>query len=88
VVRAEEQEFFASFFQRRRPFFMRYCEVDFFGVFVSPLAAMMLAAWVGLVAVRRVADLFGAWQLVWHPALASLAVYVILLSLIVIGVGR
>jgi hypothetical protein len=49
---------------------------------------MMLAAWVGLVVVRRVADRFGAWQLVWHPALASLAVYVILLSLIVILVGR
>ncbi len=67
---------------------MRYFEVDLLGVFVSPLAAMMLAAWVGLVVVRRVADRFGAWQLVWHPALASLAVYVILLSLIVILVGR
>jgi hypothetical protein len=66
---------------------MRYSELNLFGVFVSPMSAMLLAAWLLLVALRRVANRLGLWRKVWHPALASLAVYVILLSLIVIGAG-
>jgi hypothetical protein len=67
---------------------MRYVELNVFGVFISPLAAMLLAAWVVLLLLRRVADRTGLWRHLWHPALASLAVYVILLSAIIIGVGR
>ena len=67
---------------------MRYVELNVFGVFISPLAAMLLAAWVVLLLLRRIADRTGLWRHLWHPALASLAVYVILLSAIIIGVGR
>ena len=67
---------------------MRYVELDIFGVFVSPLSAMLLAAFVGYVILRRIADWCGLWRHVWHPALASLALYIIVLSAIVIGVGR
>jgi hypothetical protein len=67
---------------------MRYFELNVFGVYVSPISAMLLAAWLILLVIRRIADRTGLWRRLWHPALASLALYVIVLSLIVIGVGR
>ncbi len=67
---------------------MRYAEVSLFGVLVSPMAPMMLAAWVLLMAVRQVADRTGLTRHIWHPSLANLCVLVILLSAIVVGVGR
>ncbi len=67
---------------------MRYAEVNIFGVLVSPMAPMLLSAWLLLMAVRRVADRTGLTRRIWHPALANLAVLVIILSAIVIGVGR
>jgi hypothetical protein len=67
---------------------MRYSEINIFGVYVSPMSVMLLAAWVILVLIRRVADAAGVSRAIWHPALASLAIYVIVLSAIIIGVGR
>ena len=67
---------------------MRYAEVNLFGVLVSPIAPMLLAAWLLLMAVRQVADRTGLTRRVWHPALANLSVLVIILSAIVICVGR
>jgi hypothetical protein len=67
---------------------MRYVELNVFGVFVSPISAMILGAFAIYSVLWRVADRCGLWRHVWHPALASLALYVIVLSAIVIGVGR
>lgn len=67
---------------------MRYAELDIFGVFVSPVSAMMLAAFVAYSILWRIADRLGLWRHLWHPALARVALYVIVLSAIVIGVGR
>ncbi len=67
---------------------MRYTELDIFGVYVSPMAAMLLAAWVIQVLIRRLADAAGVSRHFWHPALASLAIYIIVLSAIIISVGR
>lgn len=67
---------------------MRYAEIDLFGVYVAPIAPMILAAWVLLIPVRRIADHFGLLRHVWHPALCVFAVYVILLSAIVLLSGR
>ncbi len=67
---------------------MRYTEINVFGVFVSPIAPMLLAAWLVLMVLRAVADRTGLTRHIWHPALANLAVLVIILSAIVIGVGR
>jgi predicted PurR-regulated permease PerM len=67
---------------------MRYIELNVFGVFVSPISAMMLAAYVVYLLLWRIADWLGLWRHVWHPALASVALYIILLSAIVIGVGK
>jgi hypothetical protein len=67
---------------------MRFVEVDLFGVYVAPISLMTVAAWLVLVALRRVADHLGLLRQVWHPALFVFAVYVIILSSIVLIVAR
>jgi len=67
---------------------MRFAEVDLFGVYVAPISVMMLAAWLVLIALRRVADHFGLLRHVWHPALFVFACYMIVLSSIVLIVAR
>ena len=67
---------------------MRFVEVDLFGVYVAPISVMMMAAWLVLIALRRVADHFGLLRLVWHPALFVFAFYMIVLSSIVLVFGR
>jgi hypothetical protein len=67
---------------------VRYTEINVFGVYVAPIAPMMLAAWVLLIPVRRFADRFGLLRHVWHPALFLFAVYLVLLSAIVLLAGR
>ncbi len=67
---------------------MRFVEVDLFGVYVAPISVMMAAAWLVLIALRRVADHFGLLRLVWHPALFVFAFYSIVLASIVLVVGR
>jgi hypothetical protein len=64
---------------------MRFSEIDLFGVFVSPVSVMMFAAWVGLLIVRRILDRLGLMRHLWHPALAGLAIYVMILSAIAVG---
>jgi protein AaeX len=66
---------------------MRFTEVNLLGVYVAPISLMMVAAWLLLIAVRRSADHFGLLRYVWHPALFVFAVYVILLSSIVLIVA-
>jgi hypothetical protein len=66
---------------------MRFIEVNLFGVYVAPIAPMLLAAWLLLLALRRVADRMGLLGSVWHPGLFVFSVYVILLSAIVMLVG-
>ncbi len=64
---------------------MRFSEINLFGVFVSPMALILVAGWLILMVLRRVADRTGLWRRVWHPALASLSVYVMILSAILVG---
>jgi hypothetical protein len=67
---------------------MSFAEVDLFGVYVAPISVMMVAAWLVLIALRRMADHFGLLRHVWHPALFVLSVYMIILSSIVLIVAR
>jgi hypothetical protein len=67
---------------------MRFAEVDLFGVYVAPISLMMAAAWLVLIALRRVADRFGLLHHVWHPALFDFAFYIIILSSIVLIAAR
>ena len=63
---------------------MRFVEVDLFGVYVAPISVMLVAAWVGTIALRRIADHFGLLRQVWQPALSIAAVYVIVFSSMVL----
>ena len=67
---------------------MRYAEVDLFGVYVAPIALMIVAAWLLILPIRRYAERFGLLRFVWHPALFMFAIYTILLSGIVLLAGR
>lgn len=66
---------------------MRFIEVNLFGVYVAPVVVMMVAVWIILMPLRRVADHFGLLRHVWHPALFYFAVYLIALSLTVQFIG-
>ena len=67
---------------------MNFTEVNLFGVYVAPISLMMVATWLVLIALRRVADHFGLLGHVWHPALFVFAIYMIVLASIVFIVAR
>ena len=67
---------------------MNFVEVDLLGVYVAPISVMMVAVWLVLIALRRVADHFGLLRHVWHPALFVFACYMITLSSIVLIIAR
>jgi hypothetical protein len=66
---------------------MRFHELNLFGVYVAPISAMLVAAWVITIALRRVVARFGLLNHVWHPALFVLSAYVMILSAIVLVIG-
>ena len=63
---------------------MKFTEINLFGVYVAPMSVMMVAAWVVTIGLRRFAARFGLLRYVWHPSLFVLAVYLIVLSSIVL----
>jgi hypothetical protein len=63
---------------------MSFFEINLFGVYVAPISLLMVAAWLILVALRRMVARFGLLGHVWHPALFMLAVYTIVLSCVVL----
>ena len=67
---------------------MRFTEIDILGVYVAPMSVMLVASWVITIALRRVAAQFALLRHVWHPALFVLAVYMIVLSSIVLLMAR
>ena len=67
---------------------MSLVEVNLFGVYVAPISVMMVAAWVLVIGLRRIADRFGLVRHVWHPALFVAAIYTIVLSSIVLLAAR
>ena len=67
---------------------MRFTEIDLFGVYVAPISLMMVAAWLIMVGLRRMAAHFGLLRYVWHPPLFVFAVYTIVLSSMVLLVAR
>ncbi len=67
---------------------MRFAEVNLLGVYVAPMSVLLVAAWVVTIALRRVAARFGLLRHVWHPALFMAAVYMIVLSSMVLIAAR
>jgi hypothetical protein len=67
---------------------MRFVEIDLLGVYVAPISVMMIAAWFVAIAFRRLAAHYGLLRYAWHPALFVFAVYMIVLSTIVLIAAR
>lgn len=67
---------------------MRFVEVDLLGVYVAPIVVLMVIAYAIFYPLRRVATRFGWLARVWHPALFEVAVYLIILSTLVLVAGR
>ena len=66
---------------------MRFSEVNLFGVYVAPISMMLVTAWIPVVVLRRIAAYFGLLRHVWHPALFIVAIYMIVLSSMVLVAG-
>jgi hypothetical protein len=66
---------------------MRFVEINLFGVYLAPMSLMLVAAWLITIGLRRVAVRFGLLRHVWHPALFIFAVYLIVLSTIVLSLA-
>jgi hypothetical protein len=67
---------------------MSFSEVNIYGVYVAPISLMLIAAWLLLIPMRWVAVRAGLLRYVWHPALFEFAIYMIVLSLIVLLTAR
>jgi len=67
---------------------MRFTEIDLFGVYVAPMSAMLVAAWVVTIALRRIAVRFALLRHVWHAALFTFGVYIIAVSSLTLAVAR
>ena len=67
---------------------MRFAEVDLFGVYVAPISMIMVAAWFVTIWLRWGAARFGLLRYVWHPALFVFAIYMIVLSSMVLLAAR
>ncbi len=67
---------------------MRFLEIDLLGVYVAPISLLIVAAWFVTIGLRRIADRFGVMRHVWHPALFAFAVYIIVLSSMVLVIAR
>ena len=67
---------------------MRFTEINLFGVYVAPISVMMVGAWVVTIGLRRFAARFGLLSYVWHPSLFVFALYMIVLSSMVLVAAR
>jgi protein AaeX len=67
---------------------LKFFEINLLGVYVAPISLLMVAAWLITIASRRVASRFGLLRHVWHPALFVFAVYIIVLSSMVLVIAR
>ena len=59
---------------------MRLAEINMFGVYVAPISLMMVATWLVTIVLRGAAGRFALLRYVWHPALFTFSVYIIILS--------
>ena len=67
---------------------MRFTEINLFGVYVAPMSVMMVAAWFATIWLRWSAARFGLLRYVWHPSLFVFAVYMIVLSSMILITAR
>ena len=66
---------------------MKFTEINLFGVYVAPMSLLMVGAWVVTIGLRRLAARFGLLRYVWHPSLFVFAIYLIVLSSMVVVIA-
>lgn len=64
---------------------MTFSEVNIFGVYVAPISIMMLVAWLVTLLLRWLLMRSGLLRHVWHPSLFAFSLFLIVLSLMVLG---
>ena len=67
---------------------MRFNEINLFGLYVAPIAVILGVAWIVYLLLRRVSDRIGLSEQVWHPALFVFAIYVMVLSCIILVIAH
>jgi hypothetical protein len=67
---------------------LSFHEIDLFGVYVAPIALLMVAAWFVTIGLRRTVARYGLLRHVWHPALFVFSIYIIVLSSMVLVIAR
>lgn len=67
---------------------MRFAEINLFGVYVAPISLIMIGSWLVTVALRWTASRAGLLLHVWHPALFTFSIYIIVLSSWILIVAR
>ena len=67
---------------------MTVLEIDLLGVYVAPISLLIIAAWFATIGLRRIADRFDLLRYVWHPSLFIFALYIIVLSSMVLIIAR
>jgi len=67
---------------------LKFIEINLIGVYVAPIALLIIAAWFVTIALRRIVERFGLSGYVWHPAAFEFAVYIIVLSSMVLIIAR
>ena len=67
---------------------MRFNEINLFGVYIAPIALLLVLAWVITIGLRRIAAYGGLLRYVWHPSLFVFSVYMIVLSSLLLLAGR
>ena len=66
---------------------MKFFEINLFGVYVAPISVLLVTAWFVTLGLRLIAARFGLLSYVWHPALFAFAVYIIVLSSMVLFIA-
>ena len=67
---------------------MKFTEINLLVVYVAPMSVMMVAAWFITIWLRWSAARFDLLRYVWHPSLFVFAVYMIVLSSMVLVAAR
>jgi protein AaeX len=67
---------------------LKFFEIDLFGVYVAPISLLMVAAWFVTIGLRWTVARHGLLRHVWHPALFVFALYIIVLSSMVLVIAR
>lgn len=67
---------------------MRFTEINLFGVYIAPIAMLLVVSWVIVIGLRRIAAHYGLLRYVWHPSMFVLSIYMIVLASILFFAER